>query len=48
MCGDPERQVFTIFLTNRVYPEKENNRIGPVRNAVNSEIQRVYDKYFSY
>ncbi|EFC44200.1 predicted protein [Naegleria gruberi] len=46
VCGDPDRNLFTVFLTNRVYPDKDNNKMAPVRNAVNSEIQRVFDQYY--
>ncbi|KAG2387597.1 hypothetical protein C9374_001191 [Naegleria lovaniensis] len=47
VCGDPDRQLFTAFLTNRVYPDKDNNKMAPVRNAVNSEVQKVYDQYYA-
>ncbi|KAL9643989.1 hypothetical protein ABK040_005457 [Willaertia magna] len=46
VCGDPEREIYTIFLTNRVYPDKLNNQVAYYRNAVNSEVQKVYDQYF--
>ena len=47
VCGDPERKLFTIFLTNRVYPDKNVNKIGKYRNEVNSEIQSVFDRYYA-
>ena len=46
ICGDPERNIYTIFLTNRVYPNKNDTKISKVRNTVNSAIQQVYDTYY--
>ena len=35
---DPERQLFVILLTNRVYPTRENNKITSVRPAVHDAV----------
>ena len=37
---DPERQLFVILLTNRVYPTRENNLIREVRPAVADAVVR--------
>lgn len=31
---DPDRKLYAILLTNRVYPTRDNSRIGPVRAAL--------------
>jgi CubicO group peptidase (beta-lactamase class C family) len=38
---DPERQIFVILLTNRVYPTRENNLIREVRPAVADAVVRA-------
>jgi CubicO group peptidase (beta-lactamase class C family) len=38
---DPERQIFLILLTNRVYPTRENNLIREVRPAVADAVVRA-------
>lgn len=43
MCGDPDRQIFTILLTNRVYPTAANTKIHKYRVAFNSAVRRVVD-----
>jgi CubicO group peptidase (beta-lactamase class C family) len=35
---DPDRQLFVILLTNRVYPTRENDRIVAVRPAVHDAV----------
>ncbi len=35
---DPDRQLFIILLTNRVYPTRENNKIAAVRPAVHDAV----------
>jgi CubicO group peptidase (beta-lactamase class C family) len=35
---DPDRQLFIILLTNRVYPTRENDRIAAVRPAVHDAV----------
>jgi CubicO group peptidase (beta-lactamase class C family) len=43
ICMDPKRKLFTILLTNRVYPDKDNNKIRDVRAEFNAAVQRIYD-----
>jgi CubicO group peptidase (beta-lactamase class C family) len=38
---DPERQLFVILLTNRVYPTRENNLIREARPAVADAVMRA-------
>jgi beta-N-acetylhexosaminidase len=38
MWIDPDRQLFVILLTNRVYPTRENNKITAVRPAVHDAV----------
>lgn len=45
MCNDPDRQIVTILLTNRVYPLKNNTKITKVRTAFNSAVQQVVDSH---
>jgi len=35
---DPDRQLFVILLTNRVYPTRANDKIATVRPAVHDAI----------
>ena len=35
---DPDRQLFVILLTNRVYPSRENDKIAGVRPAVHDAV----------
>jgi beta-N-acetylhexosaminidase len=35
---DPDRQLFVILLTNRVYPTRDNNKIAAVRPAVHDAV----------
>ncbi len=43
--ADPERNLFVVFLTNRVYPTRENTKIQKVRpqlhNAVIKSIEKI-------
>jgi len=43
MCGDPERKLITILLTNRVYPTDANLKIADVRRHFNSAVVKVFD-----
>jgi beta-N-acetylhexosaminidase len=36
--ADPERNLFVIFLTNRVYPTRENAKISRVRPAIHDAV----------
>jgi len=42
-CNDPVRKMFTIFLTNRVYPDKENTKIHEARQNFNNAVKEVFD-----
>jgi CubicO group peptidase (beta-lactamase class C family) len=35
---DPDRDLYVVFLTNRVHPTRENNAIQPVRRAVHDAV----------
>jgi len=37
---DPARDLYVVFLTNRVHPSRDNNAIQPVRRAVHDEVVR--------
>ena len=37
---DPDRQLFVVFLTNRVHPTRENHKIAEVRPAVHDAVIR--------
>lgn len=45
---DPQRNLFVIFLTNRVYPTRDNSKISKVRpelhNAVIKSLEKMYEK----
>ena len=42
---DPERKLFVVFLTNRVYPTRENHKIFKVRPALhNAVIEAIEEK----
>eukprot|EP01114_Cavostelium_apophysatum_P016776 TRINITY_DN4839_c0_g1_i2.p1 TRINITY_DN4839_c0_g1~~TRINITY_DN4839_c0_g1_i2.p1 ORF type:complete len:435 (+),score=45.18 TRINITY_DN4839_c0_g1_i2:65-1369(+) len=47
LCGDPERQLITILLTNRVYPTDSNVKIEDVRRKFNSQVVQIFDSFFS-
>lgn len=36
--ADPERNLFVVFLTNRVYPTRENSKLGKVRPELHNII----------
>jgi beta-N-acetylhexosaminidase len=38
---DPDRQLFVVLLTNRVYPTRENMKIAQVRPAVHDAIMKA-------
>jgi len=38
---DPDRQLFVVFLTNRVYPTRENQKIQDVRRKVHDAIMQA-------
>ncbi len=38
---DPDRQLFVVFLTNRVNPTRENHKIAEVRPAVHDAIMKA-------
>jgi len=46
--ADPDRNLFVVFLTNRVYPTRENTKIQKVRpqlhNAVIKSIEKFYEQ----
>lgn len=43
VCIDPVRKMFTVLLTNRVYPDEENIRIRELRPAFNNLVQQLWD-----
>lgn len=47
MCGDPERKLITILLTNRVYPSASGTGIADARRSFNTEVVRLVDTYSS-
>ncbi|HEV2642311.1 MAG TPA: serine hydrolase, partial [Candidatus Elarobacter sp.] len=38
---DPERGVWVVLLTNRVYPTRANTKVGPLRRAVADAVQQA-------
>jgi CubicO group peptidase (beta-lactamase class C family) len=38
---DPERQLFVILLTNRVYPARANDKIAAIRPAVHNAVMEA-------
>ena len=40
---DPERELYVVFLTNRVNPTRENNKIKQVRPALHDAILSAID-----
>ena len=38
---DPERKIFVILLTNRVYPTRDNHKIRAVRPAIHDAVMRA-------
>jgi CubicO group peptidase (beta-lactamase class C family) len=43
VCNDPDRQIFTILLTNRVYPVTTNMKIEKYRKDFNTLVQEILD-----
>lgn len=43
VCLDPVRKLYTIFFTNRSYPEKENFNVSKYRRLLNSKVQEIID-----
>ncbi len=41
---DPVRKLFVIFLTNRVYPSRENNKLIKIRPELHDEIIRSLER----
>ncbi len=37
---DPDRQLFVVFLTNRVYPTRENQKLAKVRPALHDAVMQ--------
>ncbi len=42
---DPERDLFVVFLTNRVYPTRNNNKIIKIRPELHDLIIKTADRY---
>ncbi|NWF50521.1 MAG: serine hydrolase [Ignavibacteriaceae bacterium] len=40
---DPERNLFVIFLTNRIYPTRENPKIFSVRPRLHDEVVKIIE-----
>jgi beta-N-acetylhexosaminidase len=38
---DPDRQLFVVFLTNRVHPTRENQKLGEVRPLVHDAVMKA-------
>jgi len=43
LCGDPQRELITILLTNRVYPTATNRKIENLRRKFNSAVVGIFD-----
>ena len=41
---DPDRGVYVVFLTNRVHPTRQNDRIKEVRPALHDAIMEAFDR----
>ncbi|KAF2078278.1 hypothetical protein CYY_000468 [Polysphondylium violaceum] len=48
LCGDPERELIVILLTNRVYPDPSNEKILSVRKPFSTLVQKIFDSYFPH
>lgn len=46
VCCDPERQIFTVLLTNRVFPDKSNTKILQARRDFNNAVKQVVDSMY--
>jgi CubicO group peptidase (beta-lactamase class C family) len=42
---DPERNLFVVFLTNRVHPTRANNKISNVRPALHDAVMSALEPY---
>ena len=43
VCLDPERKIFTMLLTNRVYPLTSNTKIMDYRRTYNKMVAEIVD-----
>ncbi|MDP2434492.1 MAG: serine hydrolase domain-containing protein [archaeon] len=45
ICMDPVRQIFTILLTNRIYPDETHSAssIHTLRSNFNTQVQKIFD-----
>jgi CubicO group peptidase (beta-lactamase class C family) len=43
VCADQERGIFVLLLTNRVYPDYHNAKMGPVRNTFSKIVRDIID-----
>ncbi|EGC37335.1 hypothetical protein DICPUDRAFT_87026 [Dictyostelium purpureum] len=48
LCGDPERELILILLTNRVYPDPSNTKISNFRRPFSTLAQKIYDSTVGY
>ena len=48
ICGDPTRNIITIFLTNRVYPFSQNDQMHTYRQNFNNAVLQVLYPSSSY
>jgi CubicO group peptidase (beta-lactamase class C family) len=47
ICADPDRQIFTVLLTNRVYPNDSNIAIRALRQVFNTAVVNVLANHTS-
>eukprot|EP01113_Clastostelium_recurvatum_P005287 TRINITY_DN1235_c0_g1_i2.p2 TRINITY_DN1235_c0_g1~~TRINITY_DN1235_c0_g1_i2.p2 ORF type:complete len:460 (-),score=136.61 TRINITY_DN1235_c0_g1_i2:1415-2794(-) len=47
LCGDPDRELIVVLLTNRVYPTDTNNLIRRLRQVFTTEVQKIFDANFA-
>lgn len=43
ICADPENEILTVLLTNRVYPTGSNTKIGKYRQLWNQEVAKQFN-----
>jgi len=48
ICADPVREMYTVFLSNRVYPDDTNQKIFGVRRDFHNAVQQVFDANFAW
>lgn len=48
ICFDPERQIASILLTNRVHPSRDNQTINPLRREFNTAVIEAYDRSLGF